>query len=323
QFNRGFHWQQGPPPYFPYNRIMNQQMMNHRYMQSTRGLFRAPHPQHRLQLNDYDDYVCFICKDHLQNCEDQGVHLCDGGDSSHDDSDLKKEVLNFTVEKESINARLEKLVSEIKDCLHTKYESVTESLEAHVSNRINEIDSINKEVVDEREHLQNLKKELELRGRELEKKEKDLIAREKSFDKHQEKCKRELLKEKEEIVRQWQQLRDEITRMEELHKVQKGRIKLDVGGTIYTTSELTLTRDSESMLAAMFSGRHNIKPEEDGTIFIDRDGTHFRYILNYLRDGGIATDALPRSRQVLRELRNEAIYFQLHSLAQQIEKLLK
>lgn len=103
----------------------------------------------------------------------------------------------------------------------------------------------------------------------------------------------------------------------------KGRIKLDVGGTIFTTSELTLTRDSESMLAAMFSGRHNIKREDDGTIFIDRDGTHFRYILNYLRDGGIATDALPRSRQVLRELRNEAIYFQLHSLAQQIEKLLR
>ena len=65
------------------------------------------------------------------------------------------------------------------------------------------------------------------------------------------------------------------------------------------------------MLAAMFSGRHNIKTEDDGTIFIDRDGTHFRYILNYLRDGGIATDALPRSRQVLRELRNEAVYFQV------------
>ena len=72
-----------------------------------------------------------------------------------------------------------------------------------------------------------------------------------------------------------------------------------------------MVRDDESMLAAMFSGRHNIKIEEDGTIFIDRDGTHFRYILNYLRDGGIATDALPRSRQVLKELRNEAIYFQV------------
>lgn len=72
-----------------------------------------------------------------------------------------------------------------------------------------------------------------------------------------------------------------------------------------------MTRDSESMLAAMFSGRHEIKIEPDGTIFIDRDGTHFRYILNYLRDGGISTEALPRSRQVLRELKNEAVYFQV------------
>ena len=84
---------------------------------------------------------------------------------------------------------------------------------------------------------------------------------------------------------------------------------------------LTLTRDPESMLAAMFSGRHDLRREEDGSVFIDRDGTHFRHILNYLRDGGLNIDSLPRSRQILRELRNEAIYYQLHSLVQQIEKL--
>jgi len=39
------------------------------------------------------------------------------------------------------------------------------------------------------------------------------------------------------------------------------------------------------MLSAMFSGRHNVTKDEDGRYFIDRDGTHFRYILNYLRDG--------------------------------------
>ena len=39
------------------------------------------------------------------------------------------------------------------------------------------------------------------------------------------------------------------------------------------------------MLAAMFSGRHNANKGGDGRYFIDRDGTHFRYILNYLRDG--------------------------------------
>lgn len=35
------------------------------------------------------------------------------------------------------------------------------------------------------------------------------------------------------------------------------------------------------MLAAMFSGRHELLKEEDGCVFIDRDGTHFRLeILN-------------------------------------------
>jgi hypothetical protein len=32
-------------------------------------------------------------------------------------------------------------------------------------------------------------------------------------------------------------------------------------------------------------GAFPVLPEADGSYFIDRDGTHFRYILNYLRDG--------------------------------------
>jgi hypothetical protein len=91
---------------------------------------------------------------------------------------------------------------------------------------------------------------------------------------------------------------------------------------VYTTSLLTLTRDEDSMLAAMFSGRHLVKTESDGTVFIDRDGTHFRYILNYLRDGGLSVEALPRNRQILRELKNEAVYFQLHGLIEVLVRLL-
>ena len=33
----------------------------------------------------------------------------------------------------------------------------------------------------------------------------------------------------------------------------------------------------------MEPGRFDTKPDKDGTYFIDRDRTHFRYILNYLR----------------------------------------
>lgn len=34
----------------------------------------------------------------------------------------------------------------------------------------------------------------------------------------------------------------------------------------------------------MFSGRFELQPDENGRYFIDRDGTHFRHILNFLRN---------------------------------------
>ena len=62
-------------------------------------------------------------------------------------------------------------------------------------------------------------------------------------------------------------------------------VRLSVGGAHFETSIDTLKKDSTSMLAAMFSGRHSTAIDEDGRYFIDRDGTHFRHILNFLRDG--------------------------------------
>ena len=54
-------------------------------------------------------------------------------------------------------------------------------------------------------------------------------------------------------------------------------VKLNVGGKIYKTTLDTLRKDPDSMLCAMFSGRHELKPdEEDGAYFIDRDGKLFR-----------------------------------------------
>ena len=64
------------------------------------------------------------------------------------------------------------------------------------------------------------------------------------------------------------------------------------------------------MLGAMFSGRHTVETDECGYTFIDRDGTHFRTILNYLR-----TDVLemPASGQAAEELQRELEYYMLPS----------
>ena len=76
-------------------------------------------------------------------------------------------------------------------------------------------------------------------------------------------------------------------------------IQLNVGGHRFTTSLHTPTKDPNSMVAAMFSGKFEMKPSEDGAFFIDRDGTHFRFILNYLRNGELT---LPEGATFLKEL---------------------
>lgn len=89
-------------------------------------------------------------------------------------------------------------------------------------------------------------------------------------------------------------------------------IKLDVGGTKFSTSMATLRRCPDTMLGAMFSGRHALSLDADGYHFIDRDGTHFRYILNFLRaPEKFSVDLLPTQ---LKELKDECEYYGLLEL---------
>lgn len=56
-------------------------------------------------------------------------------------------------------------------------------------------------------------------------------------------------------------------------------------------------------------------PDEQGRIFIDRDGRWFRLVLNFLRDGGCE---LPESSVDRRELLREADYYQARLVLQAI-----
>lgn len=97
-------------------------------------------------------------------------------------------------------------------------------------------------------------------------------------------------------------------------------VRLNVGGTIFVTTVDTLTqRDTDSMLAVMFSGRHRLHMDaKEGAVFIDRDGTHFRHILNWLRDGTVPILDMPAYQELLRE----AEYYQLMGLVENITPLL-
>lgn len=117
-------------------------------------------------------------------------------------------------------------------------------------------------------------------------------------------------------------LEDEKAFMKSLVNSQLNKVKLDVGGVIFSTSVITLCKYENSMLSAMFSGRHKLEEADDGTFFIDRDGTYFRYILNFLRGRILDSSDLPSDRHVLREIKQEADFYQLDDLVQFIDDVL-
>ncbi|XP_073128989.1 FH protein interacting protein FIP2-like [Henckelia pumila] len=84
---------------------------------------------------------------------------------------------------------------------------------------------------------------------------------------------------------------------------------MNSGGKKFCTTIDTLTQhEPDSMHAAMFSGRHTICQKNDtGYVFVDRDGEHFRHILNWLRDGEVPILKDAQYSELLRETE----YFQL------------
>lgn len=136
----------------------------------------------------------------------------------------------------------------------------------------------------------------------------------------QEKAQASFAKEILEFENEKEKLEMEKERMKKVYNFQSNKVKLDVGGHVFSTSLTTLRRDPESMLAVMFSGRHELV-EEDGTFFLDRDGTYFRHILNFLRDG-FQPDTLPQEEVVLKQIQAEANYYQLNGLVEAVESIL-
>ena len=97
-------------------------------------------------------------------------------------------------------------------------------------------------------------------------------------------------------------------------------INLNVGGMVHTTSLSTIRKFPDSMLGAMFSGQYEIPVDNNGHIFIDRDGDLFRFVLNYMRGGSLC---LPSNFTELDQLIKEADFFQIKPLIDDLHIILK
>lgn len=95
-------------------------------------------------------------------------------------------------------------------------------------------------------------------------------------------------------------------------------VELNVGGKSFTTTRSTLTRVPESMLAAMFSGRHPVGRGPDGRFFIDCEGSGFHVVLDFLRHGRLVLEdaELPFLKQ---RIQCDAEFYCLPELAAELK----
>ncbi|XP_044142575.1 potassium channel regulatory protein [Bufo gargarizans] len=92
-------------------------------------------------------------------------------------------------------------------------------------------------------------------------------------------------------------------------------ITLNVGGMNFTTTPSTLLRFPESKFAQMLDGSDRDFRIVSGQYFVDRDGTLFSYILDYLRTSQLT---LPSDFSDYERLQREAEFYQIPSLAEQL-----
>ncbi|CAH8576546.1 unnamed protein product [Heterobilharzia americana] len=96
-------------------------------------------------------------------------------------------------------------------------------------------------------------------------------------------------------------------------------VHIDVGGTLYTSSLQALTKYPKSMLGKMFNGTIPIVLDTmKQHYFIDRDGTLFRHVLNFLRTNKVNLD--PNFTE-LDQLIEEANFYGLDEMINQLKQI--
>ena len=101
-----------------------------------------------------------------------------------------------------------------------------------------------------------------------------------------------------------------------LRDMAENRVLVNIWGIRFETSRPTLQRFPKSILGMMVKEDSPFKPGSSNMYFLDRDPSHFKLVLNYMRNKVCFTKyILPKDRRYLEEILLEARYYRLDGLA--------
>ncbi len=108
--------------------------------------------------------------------------------------------------------------------------------------------------------------------------------------------------------------------------VDKNIVKLNIGGTFFTTLKQTLEKSCESssksdtygpnVFQDMLEGRSPLRIDETGAIFIDRNPQYFSHVLDFLRLE--SSYKLPVTNELLKSVFDEAQFYKIEPLKDKI-----
>jgi len=158
-----------------------------------------------------------------------------------------------------------------------------------------------------KEHEQKISKKLVNEKRKFEQERREFEAEKDLFHQNINEQQNLLEEEKNQWLSQLEYIQEREKIVEENLRKIKHKIKVNVGGSSFTTSKSTLCMRGGYFEAMLGSGQW--KPDEDGEYFIDRNPALFSEVLEFLRTGKLLLENF--SDVKLERLQDEFAYYQI------------
>ncbi len=178
------------------------------------------------------------------------------------------------------------------------------------------------------QHIAEQKKEFEikyeLKAQELRKESRQIEEKQKFNSEELEKSRQLLESERKDFEDEKQRFKELQNIVDEIAE-QKNPITLEVGGDKFRTQISTLVKETQSIFPRLVKALQTSTPDKaNRTIFIDRDSKHFKFILNYIRQGpsvmkGTVVNSKNADEYFLYEILEEIRYYNLPELEKLIQ----